>query len=58
VPAPDTSARWLDILDDVGADIRAFEREHGPLNRIVPPAFAALEDGRLYDMVFGPKATL
>jgi hypothetical protein len=55
IQPPKTAGEWLDVLDAVGSDIRAFEREHGPLYRLVPQAFSKLEDGRMYDMVFGPK---
>jgi hypothetical protein len=31
IRAPVSSGEWLHILDDVGADIRAFEAQHGLL---------------------------
>jgi hypothetical protein len=58
IPAPVSAREWLDILDDVGADIRAFERQHGRIRTIVPPRYANLADGRLYDMAFGPQGSV
>jgi hypothetical protein len=56
IPAPVNAREWLDVLDDVAADIRAFERQHGRIRAIVPARHSDLADGRLYDMAFGPKA--
>lgn len=56
VKPPTDANGWLQLLDDVGADIRAFERQHGPLYRVVQPEFSNVADGRLYDMIFGPKS--
>lgn len=55
VRPPTDAQAWLQVLDDVGADLRAFERQHGPLYRVVQPEFSEIVDGRLYDMIFGPK---
>jgi hypothetical protein len=54
---PLDSDQWIDVLEEVGADIRAFEMLHGTLRRVAPPKYASLADGRLYDMIFGPGAT-
>jgi hypothetical protein len=51
---PLDAEQWLDILEGVASDIRAFERQHGTLRRVVQPEYQNLEDGRLYDMIFGP----
>jgi hypothetical protein len=56
VKPPAHAEAWFYILDDVGADIRAFERQHGPLYRVVQREFQELADGRLYDMIFGPRS--
>jgi hypothetical protein len=56
VPPPATCQDWLQVLEAVGEDIAAFEAVHGPLGRAVPPRFAHLEYGRLYDMILGPRA--
>ena len=52
---PTSASQWLDVLEDVGSDISAFEKQHGSLSTVVPHAFANLGYGRIYDMVFGPK---
>jgi hypothetical protein len=46
---------WLQVLRGVGDDIAAYESAHGPLVEAVPPRFAHLEYGRLYDMAIGPR---
>lgn len=46
---------WLQILEDVGDDIAAFESTHGPLAKAVPDRFSHLAYGRLYDMALGPR---
>lgn len=46
---------WLQILQGVGDDLAAYESAHGPLVEAVPPRFAHLEYGRLYDMAMGPR---
>ena len=51
-----TAREWTDVLVEVTADIRAFERASSvTLAEAVPPRFAALANGRLYDMVLGPR---
>jgi hypothetical protein len=53
--SPPTVARdWLDILEDVGDDIRRWETRNGRLSEVVPAPYSALRYGRLYDMLFGP----
>lgn len=42
VRPPADAQAWLQILDGVGADIRAFERQHGPLYKVVQPEFSRL----------------
>ncbi len=55
VARPADSAEWLGILEEIGADIAAFERVHGPMATIVSSRFAQLAPGRLYDMALGPR---
>lgn len=55
VDRPTTSQGWLQILEDIGEDIAAFESFHGPLSKAVPTRFAHLACGRLYDMALGPR---
>jgi hypothetical protein len=52
---PVTAQAWLRLLDQVSADIAAFEAINGPLRAVVPARFAGLEYGRLYDMALGPR---
>jgi hypothetical protein len=58
IDAPVTAREWLEILDEVGADIRAFERQNGLIRTIVPSRYSNLADGRLYDMAFGPGGSV
>lgn len=55
VGRPATCGDWVQILQDVGEDIAAFESTHGPLAKAVPSRFAHLAYGRLYDMALGPR---
>lgn len=55
VGRPAMCGDWLHILQDIGEDIAAFESIHGPLANAVPPRFAHLAYGRLYDMALGPR---
>jgi hypothetical protein len=56
IKRPPTPAVWLAVLAAVAEDIGAFERGQGhPLRDCVPVRYRHLEDGRLYDMVFGPR---
>jgi hypothetical protein len=52
---PATYRDWLQILQEVGEDIAAFESAYGPLATAVPSRFAHLAYGRLYDMALGPR---
>lgn len=53
---PPTPAAWIEVLAGVAEDIAAFERRRDrPLRDCVPARYRHLEDGRLYDMVFGPR---
>jgi hypothetical protein len=54
---PTTAAAWVGVLEGVGEDIAEFEARNGPLRDVVPPRFAHLASGRLYDMAFGPGAS-
>lgn len=55
VARPANCSEWLWILQEVAADIAAFEQLHGPIANAVPVRFAKLADGRLYDMALGPR---
>jgi hypothetical protein len=52
---PSTCSEWVRALESVAEDIAAFERAYGPLREAVPPRFAGLAYGRLYDMALGPR---
>lgn len=45
---------WFHNLEAVAEDIQSFEIRHGPLASVVQD-FHHLRDGRLYDMVVGPR---
>jgi hypothetical protein len=52
----DRAADWIAVLVEVSQDILAYEQRHGTsLHESVPEAFGHLEEGRLCDMVFGPR---
>ena len=55
---PATSRTWIDSLECIADDIKAFEATNGPLSNVVSPRFAHLAVGRLYDMALGPRALL
>jgi hypothetical protein len=55
VARPANCSEWLKILQDIGEDIAMFERAHGAIRKVVPPRFAELAYGRLYDMALGPR---
>jgi len=55
IAAPSTCGEWLVVLQEIGEDIAAFESVNGPLASAVPPHFAQLACGRLYDMALGPR---
>jgi hypothetical protein len=55
---PKTAAAWIGILEGVGEDIAEFEARNRPLPEVVPAPFANLAYGRLYDMAFGPGASV
>jgi hypothetical protein len=57
ISPPTTAAAWIGVLEGVGEDIAEFEARNGPLRDAVPPRFAHLAYGRLYDMAFGPGAS-
>ncbi len=51
-----TLAQWHTALRTVNLDIQAFERATGGTFAAArPDAFAALENGRIYDMALGPR---
>lgn len=50
-----TGEQWIQTLDEVSRDIRAFEMINGEFSLAVPKRFNDLGPGRLYDMVFGPR---
>lgn len=50
-----TAERWIDVLDQASEDVIMFEERWGSLRDAVPPAFADLGYGRLYDMTAGPR---
>lgn len=50
-----TSEQWVDVLDQVSEDVIMFEERWGSFRDAVPPAFAGLGYGRLYDMTAGPR---
>ena len=52
---PATSAAWVGILEEIADDIIAYEAANGLLARLVPPRFAHLAYGRVYDMALGPR---
>jgi hypothetical protein len=55
VARPANCAEWLKNLEEIGEDIAAFERVNGAIAKVVPPEFAELAYGRLYDMALGPR---
>ena len=55
IAAPTTAIQWIGVLEDVASDIVAFEKRHGPLQKLAPEHLRHLDYGRLYDMVFGPQ---
>jgi hypothetical protein len=51
-----SSREWIAVLVEVSQDLRAFEQRTGTsLREAVPQEFRHLEEGRLCDMVFGPR---
>jgi hypothetical protein len=57
MPEPRDGAAWLKVLEVVARDIQAFEDANGcQLEELVEPRWQPVEVGRVYDMVFGPKA--
>lgn len=57
ISKPTNAAAWVGVLEGVGEDVAEFEARNGPLRDAVPPHFAHLAYGRLYDMAFGPGAS-
>lgn len=55
VAQPRSSLEWLEILDQVSADLRRYERRYGSLRNAVPQRFRRFPLGRLVDMVLGPR---
>ncbi len=55
VARPSTCSEWLQALENIAEDIAMFERANGSLRDAVPPRFASLAYGRLYDMALGPR---
>lgn len=52
----DLGSEWVTVLGEVSRDLLAFERKNGiALRDAVPEEFRHLEDGRLCDMIFGPR---
>jgi len=52
----DSAREWIALLLEVSQDLRAFEqRNRTSLREVVPQEFSHLEEGRLCDMVFGPR---
>jgi hypothetical protein len=50
------SGDWIDVLAQIGSDVRAFEQRWGlSLSDAVPRQYRHLELGRLYDMALGPR---
>lgn len=55
LPRPLASREWVESLECISEDIAAYEATHGNLSRATPRRFSALETGRLYDMLLGPR---
>jgi hypothetical protein len=53
---PETAEQWVDVLQFVSDDIRAFEESNDcRLEDLVEVQWQPVAVGRVYDMVFGPR---
>jgi hypothetical protein len=56
IPRITDGGEWVELLREIGSDIRAFEHRNAiSLREAVPSEFRRLHLGRIYDMILGPR---